>query len=187
MIILPPNIRYFSSFLAVSMTDKQVNRNIRALSLKQLNVFALREFIFHDIHKKQGMSSSNSDYKIQKICGWKIYSRTRTFGRNYTNRIFESKNGTTSMEMVNQTERQFFFSMICLPIPIVLKYRLFSGTFTLSFSSRGRVGDAVNRSFGRSVLSKHTFTGVNFFPTDLIFFLFCFFPLFKTLLVFKTF
>ena len=70
----------FSSFLAVSTTDKPVNRNIHALPLKQLNVFALRGFIFRDIHKKQGRSSSNSGYEIQKICGWKIYSRTRTFG-----------------------------------------------------------------------------------------------------------
>ena len=66
----------FSSFLAVSTTDKPVNRSIHAYSL----VFALRGFIFRDIHKKQGRSSSNSGYKIQKICGWKIYSRTRTFG-----------------------------------------------------------------------------------------------------------
>ena len=36
--------------------------------------------MFRDIHKKQGRSSSNSGYRIQKICGWKIYSRTRTFG-----------------------------------------------------------------------------------------------------------
>ena len=66
----------FSSFLAVSTTDKPVNRSIHAYSL----VFALRGFIFRDIHKKQGRSSSNSGYEIQKICGWKIYSRTRTFG-----------------------------------------------------------------------------------------------------------
>ena len=70
----------FSSFLAVSTTDKPVNRNIHALPLKQLNVFALRGFIFRDIHKKQGRSSSNLSYEIQKICGWKIYSRTCTFG-----------------------------------------------------------------------------------------------------------
>ena len=70
----------FSSFLAVSTTDKPVNRNIHALPLKKLNVFALRGFIFRDIHKNQGRSSSNSGYRIQKICGWKIYSRTRTFG-----------------------------------------------------------------------------------------------------------
>ena len=70
----------FSSFLAVSTTDKPVNRSIQAYALTQLNVFALRGFIFRDIHKKQGRSSSNSGYEIQKICGWKIYSRTRTFG-----------------------------------------------------------------------------------------------------------
>ena len=38
----------FSSFLAVSTTDKPVNRSIHAYSL----VFALRGFIFRDIHKK---------------------------------------------------------------------------------------------------------------------------------------
>ena len=70
----------FSSFLTISTTDKPVNRSIQAYALTQLNVFALRGFIFHDIHKKQGRSSSNSGYEIQKICGWKIYSRTRTFG-----------------------------------------------------------------------------------------------------------
>ena len=69
----------FSSFLAISTTDKPVNRSIQAYALTQLNVFALRGFIFRDIHKKQGRSSSNSGYEIQKICGWKIYSHTRTF------------------------------------------------------------------------------------------------------------
>ena len=29
---------------------------------------------------KELRSSSNLGYKIQKICGWKIYSRTPTFG-----------------------------------------------------------------------------------------------------------
>ena len=38
--------------------------------------FVLREFIFGDIHKKQGRSSSSSGYEIEKICGWKMYSRT---------------------------------------------------------------------------------------------------------------
>ena len=80
MIILPPNIRILPILKAVSTTDKPVNRSIRAYALTQLNVFALEEFIFPDIHKKQGRSSSNSGYEIQKICGWKIYSRTGTFG-----------------------------------------------------------------------------------------------------------
>ena len=70
----------FSSFLAVSTTGKPVNRSIRAYALIPLTFFALRGFIFRDIHKIRGRSSSNSRYKIQKICGWKIYSRTGTFG-----------------------------------------------------------------------------------------------------------
>ena len=31
-------------------------------------------------HKKQGRSLSDSGYEIQKMCGWKVYSRTSTFG-----------------------------------------------------------------------------------------------------------
>ena len=77
MIILPPmQIFWFPGFLEVSTTDKPVNRSIHAYSF----VFALKGFIFRDIHKKQGRSSSNSGYKLQKLCGWKIYSRTRAFG-----------------------------------------------------------------------------------------------------------
>ena len=41
----------FPRFLAVSTTDKPVNRSIHAYSLTQLNVFALRGFIFREIHK----------------------------------------------------------------------------------------------------------------------------------------
>ena len=72
----------FSSFLAISTIDKLVNRSIvQAYAFTQLNVFALRGFIFLDIHKTQGRSSSNLRfYEIQKICGWTIYSRTHTFG-----------------------------------------------------------------------------------------------------------
>ena len=72
----------FSSFLAISTIDKLVNRSILQAyyAFTQLNVFALRGFIFCDIHKKLGRSLSNSHYEIQKICGWKIYSHTCTFG-----------------------------------------------------------------------------------------------------------
>ena len=80
MIMLPPNIRIFPVFLAVSTIDKPVNRSIHAYALTWLNFFALKRFIFRDVHKIQGRSSSNSGYEIQKTCGWKIYSRTRTFG-----------------------------------------------------------------------------------------------------------
>ena len=70
----------FSVFLAISTTDKSVNWSIQAYALTQLNVFALRGFIVRDIYKKQGRSWSSSGYEIQKICRWKIYSCTRTFG-----------------------------------------------------------------------------------------------------------
>ena len=59
----------FSSFLGISTTDRPVNGSIQAYALTQLNVFALRGFIFRDIHQKQGRSSRNSGYEIQKICG----------------------------------------------------------------------------------------------------------------------
>ena len=47
-------------------------------------------------------------YKIQKICGWKIYSRTPTFGAEVHKSIFESKHGTTSVKLVNKIERHNF-------------------------------------------------------------------------------
>ena len=52
MIILLPNMRIFPVFLAISATNKPVNRSIHGYALTQLNVFALRGFIFRDIHKK---------------------------------------------------------------------------------------------------------------------------------------
>ena len=99
----------FSSFLATSTTDKPVNRSIQAYALSQLNVFTLRGFIFSDIHKKQGRSSSDTGYEIQKMCGWKIYSRTRTFDAEvHKSTIIESKDATTSMKIVNYIERNNF-------------------------------------------------------------------------------
>ena len=97
----------FSSFLAVSTTDKPVNRSIQAYALTQLNVFALRGFIFRDIHKKQGRSSSNSGYKIQKKNVAGKYTRP-PLARKNTNRIFESNDATTSMKIVNTIERHTF-------------------------------------------------------------------------------
>ena len=53
---------------------------ILSRSLTFLRKGGLSVVIFIKKKKKQGRSSSNSGYKIQKLCGWKIYSRTRTFG-----------------------------------------------------------------------------------------------------------
>ena len=91
----------FSTFLAVSTTDKPVNRSIHAYALTYLNVFALRRFIFRDIYKKQGRSSSNSGYKIQKYLAVKYARASAPLARKYTYRIFQSKDGTTSMKIVN--------------------------------------------------------------------------------------
>ena len=97
----------FSSFLAISTTDKPVNRSILAYALTQLNVFALRGFMFRDIHKKN--KDGNRAIRAMKYvkCVAGEYTRTRApLARKYTNRIFESKDGTTSMKIVNYIERQ---------------------------------------------------------------------------------
>ena len=98
----------FSSFLAISTTDKPVNRSIQAYALTQLNVFALRGFIFRDIHKiKEGVRAIQA-IKYKKYVAGK-YTRARApFARKYTNRIFESKDGTRSMKIVNYIERHNF-------------------------------------------------------------------------------
>ena len=60
--------------------------------------------------KRQGRSSSNSGYEIQKIRGSEtLYTRARApLVRKYTDRIFESKDGTASMKIVNYIERHNF-------------------------------------------------------------------------------
>ena len=96
------------SFLAISTINKPIKRSIQAYALTQLNVFALRGFIFCDIHKKQRRSSSNSSMKHKKYVAGK-YTRARPpLVRKYTNRIFESKDGTKSMKIVNYIERHRF-------------------------------------------------------------------------------
>ena len=81
MTILPPKIRIFPFFESVISTDKPVNRSKHAYAVTQLNFFAFRGFFFHIIlNTEQGRSLTKSGYKIQKINGGKMYSRTRTFG-----------------------------------------------------------------------------------------------------------
>ena len=91
----------FSSILAVSSTDKPINRSIHAYAPTWRNVFALRGFIFRDIHKKQRRSSSNSGYRIQKNVAGKYTLARAPLVRKYANRIFESKDSTTRMKIVN--------------------------------------------------------------------------------------
>ena len=108
MIILPPNIRIFPFFLAISTTDKPLNRSIEAYALTQLNIFALRGLSFVILTKnKEGVRAIRA-MKYKKYVAGK-YTRARApLVRKYTNRIFESKDGTTSTKIVNYTERHNF-------------------------------------------------------------------------------
>ena len=58
--------------------------------------------------KKQGRSSSNSGYEIQKYVAGKCTRARSPLARKYTNGIFESKDGTISMKIVNYIERHTF-------------------------------------------------------------------------------
>ena len=97
MTILPPKIRIFPFFESVISTDKPVNRSKHAYAVTQLNFFAFRGFFFHNILKKQGRSLTKSGYKIQKINGGKMYSRTRTFGAKL-HKSNIGDDGTTSIK-----------------------------------------------------------------------------------------
>ena len=80
MNISPRKIRIFPCFKTAISIDKPVNRSKYAYAVTQLNFIAFRGLFFHNILKKQGRSLTKSGYKIQKINGGKMYSRTRTFG-----------------------------------------------------------------------------------------------------------
>ena len=69
---------------------------------------------FRDIHKIQGRSSSNSGYKIQKICGWKIYSRRAPLAREYTKSNIRVKRWHKYENSEIDWETQFLFHFILL-------------------------------------------------------------------------
>ena len=81
MTISPPKIRIFPFFLSVMSTDKPVNGSKHAYAVTQLKVLAFRGFFYFMIfsNQKKGRSLRKSGYTIQKICGGKMYLRTRTF------------------------------------------------------------------------------------------------------------
>ena len=109
MIILPRNIRVFPFFfLAISTTDKPVNRSIKAYSLTKLNVFALRGFIFRDIHKNKEGVRAIRVMKYKKYVAGKSTRARAPLARKFTNRIFESKDGKKSIKIVNYIERHNF-------------------------------------------------------------------------------
>ena len=88
----------FPSFLAVSSTDKPINRSIHAYALTWRNVFALRGFIFRDIQKNnEGVRAIRAIKYKKNVAGKYTLARVR----KYTNRTFESKDTTTRMKIVN--------------------------------------------------------------------------------------
>ena len=65
--------------------------------------------------------------KYKKYVSGKYTSARATLARKYTNRIFHTKDGTTSMKIVIILKDTTFVEMISLLSPIVLKYRLTTG------------------------------------------------------------
>ena len=74
-----------------------------------LTFLRLERFFFHGIHKPHGRSLSKLGYRTRKICGGKMYSRTRTFGAKYTNRILESQDMHTKYKILNYIMKHNFF------------------------------------------------------------------------------
>ena len=90
----------FSSFLAISTTDKPVYR------LMLSRGWTFLRFVIFTKNKKGAREIRAMKYKKYVA---KKYTRARTpLAQKYTNRILESKDGTTSMEIVNYIERHNF-------------------------------------------------------------------------------
>ena len=93
------NIRFsnFSSFLAVSTTDKPVNRSIHAYAL-----FCVKGAYLSRYSQKnnEGVRAIRA-IKYKKYVAGKYARASAPLVRKYTYRIFESKDGTTSKKMVN--------------------------------------------------------------------------------------
>ena len=87
----------FSGFLAISTTDKSVNRSIQVYALTQQNVFCVKGVYlsWYSQKNKEGVRAVRA-MKYKKYVAGK-YTRARApLAQKYTNRI--SKGGTTSMK-----------------------------------------------------------------------------------------
>ena len=69
---------------------------------------------FRDIHKIQGRSSSNSGYKIQKICGWKYTPARAPLAREYTKSNIRVERWHKYENSELDWETQFLFHFILL-------------------------------------------------------------------------
>ena len=110
MTISPPKIRISSILLSVISTDKPVNRRKQTCLCSHAaeKFCVLRCFFFPDIHKKQGRSLSKSGYKIQKICGGKMYSRTRTFSAEVLKSNIRATRWHNNYKILNCIKRHNF-------------------------------------------------------------------------------
>ena len=92
----------FSRFLALSTTDKPVNRSIHAYSLTQLNFFCVKGVYLS--WYSQNTRKELEQFGLQNTKNTRlenILAHRHLWGGSTQNRIFESKGGTTSMKIVN--------------------------------------------------------------------------------------
>ena len=85
---------------------------MHAYALKQLNIFALRGFIFHDNHKKTRKEFQQFGLQNTKIyVAGNIYSRTRTrtFGAELHKSKIKVKRWHDKYKILNYVKRHKFF------------------------------------------------------------------------------
>ena len=104
MIILPPmQIFWFPGFLEVSTTDKPVNRSIHAYSF----VFALRGFIFRDIHKNTRKEFEQFGLQTTKIMWLENILAHAHLWRGSTQIEYSSETMATSMKRIRLQDTAF--------------------------------------------------------------------------------
>ena len=100
----------FSSFLAISTTDKPViNQSIQAYALTQAERFRVKGVYLSWYSQKQRKEFEQFElWNTKKYVAGKYTRAREPLTPKYTNRIFESKNCTKSMKIVNYIERHNF-------------------------------------------------------------------------------
>ena len=99
----------FFQFLAISTTDKPVNRSIQAYALTQLNFFCVKG-VYHSWYSQKKTRKEFEQFGLSNTKNkWLEHILAHApWTRKYTDRIFESKDGTKSMKIVSYIERHNF-------------------------------------------------------------------------------
>ena len=108
---LPPNIRIFQLFS--SFYNRWASRSkYTCLCSHAAGRFCVKGVYLFWYSQKTRKELSNSGYKIQIKKGWKVYSRTRTFGatEHKSNIRVKRWHNTMSTKIVNWTESHNFCS-----------------------------------------------------------------------------